>query len=137
MLPQQRAGQSTGLPRAPLPPCPPRLTWCLCGARLELACLPGFWFGSGVAALSQRFPLVTLHLTQSHASTTRLAALSGSRKRKGSVRGIFLFFCSSQIRPSSEASRSLLWRLILRRFGSNHTLISNFCSPFVAGGEPP
>lgn len=120
-----RGGQSKGLPRAPLPPCPPGFTWCLCGARLELACLPGFWFGSGVTALSQRFPLVALHLTQSHTSTTRLAALSESRERQGIVRGGFLFFHSSQVRSSSEASQSLLWTPFLR-FGSNPIMLP-FC----------
>lgn len=63
--------------RAPPPPCPPGLTWGLRGARLELTGLPALWFGSGVTALGQRFPLVALHLAQPHTSTARLAALSG------------------------------------------------------------
>ena len=53
------------------------------------------------------------------------------------MRGIFKFLCSSQVRSSSDASWSLLWRVFLRSSGSNPTLISNLCSPSVVEESLP
>lgn len=59
----------------------------------------------------------------------------GVRKQEREHERHFLFFCSSQVLCATEVSGSLLWRLFLRRLGSNTTLISNLLSLFFTGGK--